>query len=311
MITYLSSPKPFVGESIRNQRNAILSWLRTGSDVEVILYGRSEGIQNTSRELGTKWVPDIASTELGTPLFGAIVEHASRHAKFDVQVYLNCDILLSSAIVNAVRSVQAPQFLMIGQRIDLTEGCSIDTGNGRLLELLGMYAKGGKVTLHPEAGSDYFIFRRGLWADLPEVAIGRGGYDNVLIAYCLKRRIPVIDATFSIPAVHQFHEYGHLDGGSRQVFSGPEALRNLQQIDRCALTSLADSTWQLREHRLHRAMARGDWLKAIEMELRLVKELTMLGDVVAHIRRVAHHFGISRPRSVSLPEVLAAYSALS
>jgi hypothetical protein len=59
MISFLASPKPFTGIAKEHQYRAIRSWLSSGEDVEVILYGDSAGIVEAGRELGVQVVQQI------------------------------------------------------------------------------------------------------------------------------------------------------------------------------------------------------------------------------------------------------------
>jgi hypothetical protein len=45
---------------------------------------------------------------------------------------------------------------------------------------------------------------------------------KALLHFCFTRRIPVIDATLLVVAVHQFHDYGHIAGGLQEVFMGED-----------------------------------------------------------------------------------------
>jgi hypothetical protein len=80
--------------------------------------------------------------------------------------------------------------------------------------------------LHRPVGSDYFVFPTRQYADLPDFIIGRSGWDNWMIYDGRRRRIPVIDASRAITAVHQNHDYSHLPGG-RPHYRHPESVRNL------------------------------------------------------------------------------------
>lgn len=56
MITFLASPKPFKGIAKEQQYRAIRSWLAAAKDVEVILYGDSDGIDEAGLDLGVQVV---------------------------------------------------------------------------------------------------------------------------------------------------------------------------------------------------------------------------------------------------------------
>lgn len=271
MITFLSSPKAFAGRAATQQIAAIHSWQKLGCEVEVILYGNSPGTAAVCRELRILHVPEIKASGHGIPYFGAIVSHAADNGRYNNQVYLNCDILLTPHILAAIEQIKFNDFLMIGQRIDLAEGIEVDIANPDIINHLKVLAKENRIILHPPAGSDYFAFRRGMWSGLPPVIIGRGGYDNALIAYCLQKRIPVVDATFSILALHQFHDYGHAAGGLKEVFEGEDAIRNLSFVPLDAIPVLDDADFILKDGSIEPNLSRGDWIWHFFMHYRYKK----------------------------------------
>jgi hypothetical protein len=83
MISSLSSAKSFNDENRSIQLNTIKSWLAVSTEVEVILYGHSEGAKEVSSTLSIKYVPEIESTPDGVPYFNAIADHAKYHARYD------------------------------------------------------------------------------------------------------------------------------------------------------------------------------------------------------------------------------------
>ena len=67
--------------------------------------------------------------------------------------------------------------------------------------------------MHAPAGSDYFIFPREIFINMPPFAIGRAGWDNWMIFQALENKWPVIDATHDLMIIHQNHDYAHLPDG--------------------------------------------------------------------------------------------------
>ena len=102
-------------------------------------------------------------------------------------------------------------FLLTGQRVDILAD--------------------GTKRLHRPSGMDYFVFRRGMFYDLPKVLMGRAYCDCALVAYCLRKGIPVIDASFALRVEHQFHDYGHIKGGRTTVWQGEDAKANKRDND--------------------------------------------------------------------------------
>lgn len=150
MISFLSSPKSFAGLTGAIQKNAIRSWRQVHPDAEVIIYGDSPGAAEACRELDVKHVPDIPCSPSGVPYFNGIVEHAKERARHDTQVYLNCDIIMNEAIAALPGIIGFPDYLVVGQRIDLAEGVMLEMSSGRWKEELLRLAGENKAGLHPQ-----------------------------------------------------------------------------------------------------------------------------------------------------------------
>ena len=139
--------------------------------------------------------------------FREMVEKIEHDSDANVLMYTNGDLLFGDDVFDRINGINnGGYFLLTGQRIDILED--------------------GSKRLHRPSGMDYFVFRRGMFHDLPKVTMGRAYCDNALVAYCLRRNIPVIDASFALRVEHQFHEYGHVAGGRKEVWQGEEALEN-------------------------------------------------------------------------------------
>jgi hypothetical protein len=244
-LTIFTAPKPFTNPHIATiQRNAILSWLHLGGEVEVILVGEEAGLgEGLSAELGVQMMREIAPiadrtqlsfayevgkehrrrnlrlltdvtrNEQGTPLVSSIFSLARAASESHVLAYLNADILVMPEILGVIRQVMAQEerFLVIGQRWDLDVTQDLDFDAAWEARLRSDVQRRGR--LHPPAGSDYFIFPRSLFYEMPEFAIGRAGWDNWMIYHALQQGWPVIDATPSLMVIHQSHDYSHLPGG--------------------------------------------------------------------------------------------------
>lgn len=300
-LTFLSSPKAWTGVAAHHQEFAVRNWLSLHPDNEVILYGDAPGTREACQRLGVPHVPEIAATPKGIPYFCAIVGHAAQHARYDVQVYLNCDIMLRQDFLVTVGRITLPLFLIIGQRIDLPEG------EPRRLEQVedntwfGNLARTGKLILHPPVGSDYFVFRRGMWTGLPIITIGRGAYDNALIAWCLLHGIPVVDATLAATVLHQFHAYGHVGGGQQEVFMGQEAKDNLDLCTQFGFnTTLEDATLMLNGTKLTSSYGRGDWTRGLlDRHLRRISS-PIAKRIMVKIWYLSNRIGLSKPSGFTL-----------
>ncbi len=230
-ITIFSAPKPFDREHIALiQRNAIQSWLHLNGDeaeVEVILLGDEPGIAEIAAELGVKHIPDIERNRQGTPRLDSIFQKAEEAGSGQIMAYLNADIVALPDFVQGALAVagQESDFLIVGQRWDLDLTRPLDFSEGWPGRLLEECKRDGRR--HPRGGSDYFIFPRGKFGDLPPFALGRAGWDNWMIYAGRRRGTRVVDASGAINIIHQTHDYGHLVGG-RPHYQHPESTDNLK-----------------------------------------------------------------------------------
>jgi len=279
MITILASPKPFIGIDKENQYRAINNWKTISCRYEIILYGNSIGIENAGKDLNVKVVNQIRSTENGIPYFGAIVEHASKYGEYDTQLFLNCDILLSN-IDEVLFNVKFQNFLIIGQRIDLSEGTIIDQSISDFEILKKELLNLNKAKLHEPTGVDYFIFKKNQWNNIDEIVIGRGGYDSALLNFTKKSGIPIIDATNSIIALHQFHNYNHVKGSEQTVFYGIDAKNNLLHAGKHSLLTISDSDYAINKDEILYFPCRGDKIRQFELFLRYKIKLVLISKFV-------------------------------
>lgn len=286
MITLFSIPKPFAGPFARIQRNALGSWRALSPEVEIIVLGGEEGSAEAARAVGARHLPEVEITSAGTPRVDAVFAAAERAARNDLLAYVNADIVLLPDFPAAVEVVarRLPQFLMVGQRWDLDFEEVIDFGDRHWPEAVRRDAQ-ARGQLHPPSGIDYFVFRRGLWREIPPFAVGRTMWDNWLIYSARARRVPVVDATASVMAVHQNHDYSHDAGGWQGVWKGPEAERNMALaggLDH--YFTIADASHRLRTGRLTRAL---DWAHL----RRGWHTLPVLSPVAGRLRRLVRAAG--------------------
>ena len=213
-VTIFSAPKPFTDPHIAMiQRGAIGSWMNLGKQVEVLLIGDDPGIGETAAQLGATHLPTVDRNAQQTPLISSIFDQAQSHAQYPTLAYVNADIILMNDFLASIAEItlRQPEYLVVGQRWDLEQHTELEFELGWEQALRSRLDSEG--TLHPPAGSDYFVFPRGQFEDLPPFSLGRAGWDNWMIFKGRSMRIPVVDATAAITVVHQGHDYSHLEGG--------------------------------------------------------------------------------------------------
>jgi hypothetical protein len=213
-LAIFTAPKPFTDAHINTiQRNAVRSWLALGPEVEVLLLGDEPGMDAAARDLGVAHVKDVARNTQGTPLVSALFAAARAHTNAPLLAYVNTDIILLPEMLPLVERVaaQAADFVLMGQRYDLDVAEALDFAPGWEAALRARIQREGR--LHPQGGSDYFIFPRNLYTRVPDFAIGRAGWDNWMIYEAVTQPWLAVDVTPSLPVVHQIHDYAHLPDG--------------------------------------------------------------------------------------------------
>lgn len=223
-LTIFAIPKPFTEETRDAQMNSLRSWARI-SGAETILFGDDEGVDRAAAVVGARHFPDIQRSELGTPLLSAVFDIARAEASSGTLCYANADIILFEEVVEAVAALPLKSFLTVGQRLNLDVYETVDFDSLSDVASLRAAAR-TRGQLEPPWGCDYFLFPRFIDWSLPPFAVGRPAWDNWLIQEALRRRIPVVDLTPSVLAIHQNHGYRHVPSGTGSRYEGPEADSN-------------------------------------------------------------------------------------
>ncbi len=245
-LTIFSAPKPFTNPHIALiQRNAIQSWTALGPDVQVILLGEEDGLAEAASSLGVQHLPEVQRNANGTPLVSSMFSLARQHSDSPLLACVNADILLLPDFVSCARLAheQVRQFLMVGQRWDLDVKEPLEFSSGWPERLRERTLRAGR--LHRASGSDYFIFPRDCFSDMPPFAIGRAGWDNWMIYAGRLRGWPVVDASDDILIIHQNHDYSHLPGGQPH-YRLPETFENVRLAGgKRAIFELPDASHRL------------------------------------------------------------------
>jgi hypothetical protein len=227
LITLFSAPKPFTDPHIATiQRNAIQSWTLL-ADVEVLLMGDEMGMAEIVEELGVKHLPNVKCSQSGTPLISSMFHLARELSNSDLLCIINTDMILMPDFLEAARRsrLQRDTFVLLSQRWDLDITQPLDFSEGWQNRLRSTIH--GQGFLHRPAGSDFFLFPRSCYTDVPDFAIGRAGWDNWMIYKARQEKWPVIDCTPTVMIVHQSHDYRHLPGG-KPHYMHPETNENIR-----------------------------------------------------------------------------------
>lgn len=215
-----------------------------GTEVEVLLIGDEEGLQEAAEDLGVRQLDNVDRNDEGTPLVNSIFNLARQTARHDTLCYVNADILFLDDLLPTLRMVEHrfDRYLIVGQRWDLDVVEPINFNSSWIMTLRDQIRRSGN--LHKPTGSDYFVFPKDLMFDMPPFALGRAGWDNWMIYVGRKIRVPVIDATEGVTIIHQNHDYRHLQDGQPH-YRLPESHENVRMAGgRQMIFTLLDSTWE-------------------------------------------------------------------
>jgi len=282
LITFFSAPKPFTNPHIAMiQRNAIRSWTLL-PDVEVILLGEEDGLAEAAKELGVMYIPHVTRNESGTPLISSMFQLARENSSSDLLCIINADMILMPDFVEAVlesssllldrrqQAVGLQKFVLLSQRWDYDIAAPLDFAAGWDLRLGESVRKQNQ--LHRPAGSDFFLFPKSCYIDIPNFIIGRAGWDNWMIYKARRENWTVIDCTPSVMIVHQNHDYSHLPGG-KSHYDHPDTNENIRLAGGQANIryTILDSTHQLLDDKLVRPrMTSLRFMRTLELILRAI-----------------------------------------
>lgn len=253
LITFFTAPKPFTNPHIAMiQRNALKSWTLL-EDVEIILLGDEAGIAEIAKEFNLKHFPDVQMNENGTPLISSMFAIARANTTSELLCIVNADMILMSDFVEAARRSRMlrDEFVLLSQRWDYDITSPLDFAAGWESGLRESVRKQNR--LHRPAGSDFFLFPKSCYQDIPNFTIGRAGWDNWMIYKARKENWAVIDCTPALMIVHQNHDYSHLPNG-KPHYDHPDTNVNIRLAGGQANVrySILDSAHQLINDKLAR-----------------------------------------------------------
>nr|XP_034336235.1 uncharacterized protein LOC117692484 isoform X2 [Crassostrea gigas]XP_034336236.1 uncharacterized protein LOC117692484 isoform X2 [Crassostrea gigas] len=193
---------------IRN--NTVRNWSLFSPYLYPILFTNDTGLKRDVRAMGWDSLPIIHSGK-GVPVLKHMYLDAMKKIESPLYAFVNGDILFTQSLLEILVSVlhsdlyQNGTVLVVGRRTNVLNVKRKTASSFQ--DLANVSVKIG--SLFTPWGLDYFITSKTFpWRDMPDVVIGRVGYDNFLVVESNKRKIAVIDATKTLLAVHQTTKKG-------------------------------------------------------------------------------------------------------
>jgi hypothetical protein len=302
MLTLFSTPKPFQGHVAMTQRNALMSWKLLHPTVEIILFGNEPGTAEICRELGLRHEPEVERTEDGPPSVQSLFERAQQLSVHKILCYSNCDIILGQDFYAALQRVSGwtDRFLMIGRRWDTDITAPVDFADPEWERKIREFAlANGAQRLYYNI--DYFAFSKGLYTNIPRLAVGRSYWDQWAVWKASAERAPVVDATDIVVAVHQNHDYSTHPQGWQGVFYGEGAQQNFQRAGGWShLHTIEDATHRITEKsiepcRLYRIAPARRAVRRMVKKMRDTIRIVLWHPVLNATRSVRHALGLRQP----------------
>lgn len=247
-LTIFAIPKRFDGPAGLVQRNAIRSWAEMQPHVEIILFGQDDPeLEEIARDVDAR-VIELGVNEKGTPVLGEAFARAHALSSGQLLCYVNCDIIFGPHLLDVAERLMdsfLSSFLAIGQRTDLLIEQEIDWRQSNARNAL-QYRRNTEGKLDSVVCKDYFLFTRDLFQSVPAFLVGRGNWDNWMVANAKSAGVPVVDVTAFLPAIHQNHGHSHVLGGRKNAYIlGEEARENQRLAKGRNLIRGSTATWQL------------------------------------------------------------------
>lgn len=218
-LTLFSIPKRFEGEAATHQYNALVSWSALGA--EIALLGSERGVAEVAREFGAIHLPDVSRNEWGTPLLDDAFAQVNGAFGPGLRCFVNADVVLFPDLVGVAAHALTPA-LLVGDTFEMEVEQRLDAD-----AIAGLRERAKAVgRSRGPAAIDYFVFPSQLFESIPAFAVGRAGLDNWLI-WRARQVARVLDVSACVVAIHQTHDYRHIQGGKEQAYYGAEAARNV------------------------------------------------------------------------------------
>ena len=156
-----------------------------------------------------------SSNEFGTPFFTSLLSSIESIAKSVFIGYMNCDLLIHSSLLDSLQSILHLQethqlnssVMLMGRRYNKATTIHHDytgyTTNQFDRLILNEVAHSDQFIT---VAQDYFIMPPSTldYTAIPDLVIGRNGYDNFIVNYCMTHSITLVDMSASGNHFHSF-----------------------------------------------------------------------------------------------------------
>lgn len=234
MITVFTTTKEFIGLNRINQLNAITSWQVNNLITEILIFGRYKGVEEVEQLEKVKIIEDVA-TYNDVPFVNHMFIETSKLSKNKILCFLNADIVINKKFTKSLINIHSKvktNYLIAGQRYDVDFSSLIDFKKPGWFKDFKKATK-NNIKIHEPSGSDFFAFPKHQYTkeNMPDLLIGRRGWDLWMFYSGLKYGYKVIDLSSTCKVYHLNHDYAHLKNRIKFTKDDPEAIFNLNKIE--------------------------------------------------------------------------------
>src|SRR5262249_25074239 len=149
------------------------------------------GLAEAATQTGATHISQVKCNDRGIPLISSMVSLAREKGHADLLCIINADMILMHDFLEAARRVASLKnaFVLLGRRWDADLTLPLEFSNGWESQLHESGHAHGRQ--HRPAGSDFFLFPRDCYPNVPDFAIGRAGWDNWMIYAARRAKWPV------------------------------------------------------------------------------------------------------------------------
>ncbi|MFZ1728666.1 MAG: hypothetical protein WAV84_00940 [Bacteroidota bacterium] len=238
------------GDDAIRQLLALNSWRAAFTNAKIVIFVDSVFDIEIVEHVGVHAVQhEIRRNERGTPFVSDAILKVESISDTELYCYINGDIVIPKQ-VNVNLMLLKKAFLCVGRRID----CDIPLQPKEVVDTVEIANYCLKLAFGTWRGSDYFLYKKGSFANIEDLVVGRPGWDNYMIYHAHELRYAVIDATFIVNAIHLNHEYKHVSGSRAGSHYGPEADCQIEKLGFAIRYDVRDSDYIATERGLRYAV---------------------------------------------------------
>lgn len=228
--TLFTTFKPFAGESAFLQDAALKTWVDL--NLPIIVFGDEQGVAQRQVRFGFHHEASVRTSDTGTPFISDMIERAAEIADTPYIALINGDILLDHACVATLdgaigKLLDRPGdggYLLSARRKNIPLTAQDLKGRNCLAVIEDLENRYGHWDI--DNAIDIFVFDKSLYDKIPDLSVGRSGWDNWLLWEARRRGGQLVDLSFDMALKHPIHGYVGPQGGWANLMTNSDVVKN-------------------------------------------------------------------------------------